>query len=109
MNAGVGTSPWAAPRIPARAAPSVAVTRKGTGRDRSPQGHQPHADHLSVVRLATHRAAALALGGLPAVLAVEAVEYTVGLGSPALDGFVRDYLYDVLIVTAGLVCAARAF
>jgi diguanylate cyclase (GGDEF)-like protein/putative nucleotidyltransferase with HDIG domain len=62
-----------------------------------------------VVRLATHRAAALALGGLTAVLTVEAVEYTVGLGSPALDGFARDYLYDVLIVAAGLVCAARAF
>jgi hypothetical protein len=28
MNAGVGTSPWAVRRIPARAAPSVAVTVK---------------------------------------------------------------------------------
>ena len=28
MNAGVGTSPWAVRRMPARAAPSVAVTSK---------------------------------------------------------------------------------
>ena len=67
------------------------------------------ADLIVLAAVATHRTAAVLLSALTGLLGFVAVYLLFGLGNVALEQFTLKWLYNGVIIAAGLVCVARAF
>jgi two-component system cell cycle response regulator len=76
------------------------------------EGGNPNAgdavDLPSVAAVATHRAAAIVLSALAALLGFIAVYLLFGLGNGSLETFTLEWIYNGVIIAAGLVCMTRA-
>jgi two-component system, cell cycle response regulator len=62
-----------------------------------------------VAAVATDRTATIALSALTGLLALVAVYLFVGLGNESLERFTLEWIYNGVILAAGLVCVVRAF